>query len=131
MHRGFMRWAAVFGGLAVALGAFGAHALKDFLTTRSLEIYETGVRYQFYHALALAVVALSFNVVPGKKLLWAGRFFIAGIFIFSFSLYVLAWATNYNNSFNWIGAITPFGGFCFILGWLMLLLAVGGKTNSA
>lgn len=126
-----MKWAAIFGALSVALGAFGAHKLKDFLTTRALEIFETGVRYQFYHALALAVVAVCFRFLPPGRLLWAGRFFIAGMFIFSFSLYVLAYATNYNNSLNWVGAITPFGGLCFILGWLMIFLAASGKTKAS
>lgn len=124
-----MMWAAVFGALSVAFGAFGAHALKNLLTVSSLEIFETGVRYQFYHALALAVIALSFGKLHANRLRWSGRFFIAGILIFSVSLYILAYARNYNNDFNWLGAVTPVGGVCFIAGWIMLLLSAMGKTN--
>jgi uncharacterized membrane protein YgdD (TMEM256/DUF423 family) len=119
MDRLFLALGSVFGGLAVALGAFGAHVLKNRLAAERLTTLETGVRYQMYHALALLAVAWAVSHWPGACLpLAAGWFFVAGIVLFSFSLYALALSDQ-----RWLGAITPLGGVSFVTGWLCLLLA--------
>lgn len=124
MHRGFIRAGALFAMLAVALGAFGAHALKGKISTYALDIFQTGVTYQFYHALALCLVGILFERFPTKILQWAGRFFITGIVLFSFSLYILAgFKAAVQPGGNWIGAITPVGGIAFIAGWMCILFA--------
>lgn len=114
--------AAVFGALAVIFGAFGAHALEEMLVnTGRLDTYETAVNYHFYHSLALLLVGILCQQFPDKKRLHhSALFFIAGIFIFSGSLYFLCLS-----QLTWLGAITPLGGLAFILGWVMLLLSFG------
>jgi len=116
----FFALGSIFGGLAVALGAFGAHALTGRLTPERLANFETGARYQMYHALALLALALAMAYIPaGTKLLTAGGWlFTAGIFLFSGSLYILSLT-----GIRWLGAVTPLGGVAFAAGWLMLLLA--------
>jgi uncharacterized membrane protein YgdD (TMEM256/DUF423 family) len=112
--------AAILGGLSVAFGAFGAHALKERLSDRALEIFETATRYQMYHALALllVVVLLSQTEIGQVWLNAAGVGFIAGILIFSGSLYALSFS-----GIKWLGAITPLGGVAFIVGWGCLAIA--------
>lgn len=124
MHKGFLKTAAVFGALSVALGAFAAHGLKKILTTDNLQVFETAVRYQFYHVFALLAAGILYAAFPGKLLAWAGKLFITGIILFSGSLYLLCYVKYSEISLNWIGAITPFGGVAFIAGWLMLFFAV-------
>jgi uncharacterized membrane protein YgdD (TMEM256/DUF423 family) len=119
MHRPFLITAALLGALSVALGAFGAHGLKQVLDERSLAIFETAVRYQFYHVFALALTAIVYREYPGKGIRYAGMLFIAGIILFSGSLYLLAAFPQ----FPWLGAITPLGGICFISGWIALGVA--------
>jgi uncharacterized membrane protein YgdD (TMEM256/DUF423 family) len=106
------------GFIAVAAGAFGAHALRSRLTPDRLAIFETAVRYQMYHALALLAAAWVADrwqqVQPG----WAGVLFAAGTLLFSGSLYALALTGN-----RWLGAITPLGGVAFLAGWLLLAWA--------
>jgi uncharacterized membrane protein YgdD (TMEM256/DUF423 family) len=112
--------AAIMGGLAVAFGAFGAHALKATLTASGrLETYELAVRYQFYHTLALLAVGVLMNQFSTKKLRYAAMFFLGGIFFFSGSLYVLCFT-----GITILGAVTPVGGVLFILGWGFLLAGV-------
>ena len=108
---------SVVGALAVILGAFGAHALRSRLEPRDLETFETAVRYQMYHAVALFAAAwlLSRNVPYAAAAAWA---FVAGIGIFSGSLYLLV-ATGQ----RWLGAVTPIGGLAFIAGWILLAFA--------
>jgi uncharacterized membrane protein YgdD (TMEM256/DUF423 family) len=114
----FFLFAALFGGLAVALGAFGAHALSARLTSDLLATYETGVRYHFYHALALIAVVVAIGRWPQSNLpVIAGWLFVAGILIFSGSLYLLALT-----GIRWLGAITPIGGVAFVAGWICLAL---------
>jgi uncharacterized membrane protein YgdD (TMEM256/DUF423 family) len=116
---GYLRTGAALAGLAVLLGAFGAHGLESRLSPEMLEIFETGVRYHFYHALGLCVVAwvVARNPeVPAARL--AGLLFVVGIVIFSGSLYALALTGA-----RWLGAITPVGGVAFILGWATLAVA--------
>ncbi len=110
--------AAAFAFTAVAAGAFGAHALKDRLSTESLGIFETGARYQMYHALALFAVAWVGTRWETRQIAWSGWLFVAGIVIFSGSLYLLALTGT-----RWLGAITPVGGVCFLAGWISLAWA--------
>ena len=124
MHKGFIKTAALLGALSVALGAFAAHGLKKILTADDLQIFETAVRYQFYHVFALLAAGILYKEYPGKLLAWAGKLFIAGIMLFSGSLYLLCYVKYNQMPLNWIGAITPFGGVALIAGWLMLFFAV-------
>jgi uncharacterized membrane protein YgdD (TMEM256/DUF423 family) len=118
MERFFFILGSVFGGLSVALGAFGAHALEDRLTSDALSTYETAVRYQMFHALALLAVAYAVTRWPDANLpLIAGWLFVAGIVLFSGSLYLLSFT-----DVRWLGAIAPLGGAAFIAGWLFLAL---------
>lgn len=102
-------------GLAVVLGAFGAHALGSRVTPDRLQTFETGVRYQMYHALALLAVAWVQAQWPGWQATTAGYLFLAGILVFSGSLYILVLTDT-----PWLGAITPLGGLAFISGWALL-----------
>jgi uncharacterized membrane protein YgdD (TMEM256/DUF423 family) len=106
---------AITAGIAVVLGAFGAHGLKSRVDPAMLAVFETGVRYQMYHALALLAVGLARVHWPSALFSAAGWFFLAGIAIFSGSLYLMT-ATGA----RWLGAITPIGGVAFILGWIAL-----------
>ena len=109
----FLIPAAISGFLAVALGAFGAHALRGVLEGYLLQVFHTGVQYQFYHTLALALVAL----LPDRpSVRVAGWSFLTGIILFSGSLYVLALS-----GIHWLGAVTPLGGTAFLVGWAALL----------
>jgi len=110
---------ATFGGLAVVIGAFGAHGLEDILSAEMGEVYETGVKYHIYHALAILALA------AGSSTLWTSRFCVwaccawaVGIIIFSGSLYVLALT-----ELTWLGMITPLGGVAMIAGWVLAALA--------
>jgi len=103
---------AGFAFLAVAGGAFGAHSLKAILTPDMLAVFETGVRYQMYHALALLAVGWAAQQYPQAAFHIAGWLFVAGILLFSGSLYVLALS-----GVRWLGAITPLGGVLFLAGW--------------
>jgi len=126
MAKIYLLLAALNGFVAVALGAFGAHGLKQKLSADMLAVYQTGVQYHFYHTLALlAVAVLMLNVAHGNLLRWSGALFIAGIVIFSGSLYVLS-----VTGIRWLGAITPIGGVAFLAGWLLLALAAWRWTES-
>lgn len=115
MARLWLGLAAISGFLAVALGAFGAHALKTRLTPEMLAVWRTGVEYQFYHALALLLLGVLVRQAPSGTLDLAGACFAAGIVLFSGSLYALALS-----DLRILGAITPFGGLLFLAGWLLL-----------
>jgi uncharacterized membrane protein YgdD (TMEM256/DUF423 family) len=120
MDRLFFALGSLFGGLAVALGAFGSHLLRGRLPADLLANFETGVRYQMYHALALLAVAWAVGRWAGSPWLTvAGWAFVAGIVLFSGSLVIMALT-----GMRWLGAVTPLGGTAFILGWLCLLVAV-------
>lgn len=121
MHSRFMFIAAIAGFTGVALGAFGAHGLKNILSEHLLDVYKTAVNYQMYHALTLGLVATQ----PQNRILkWAGYALITGIVLFSGSLYVLA-----ISNISWLGIITPFGGVAFLTGWA--LLAYHALQNSS
>jgi uncharacterized membrane protein YgdD (TMEM256/DUF423 family) len=125
MHKPFIAIAAVLGAITVGLGAFGAHGLKNILSPAQLTTYETAVRYQFYHVLALLAVGILFFQYAGKLLHWAGRLFMIGIAVFSGSLYLLCLLPQY----PWLGAITPLGGVSFMAGWLCVAAAVLKKRG--
>lgn len=111
---------SLLGMLAVMIGAFGAHGLKPILvSTGRLETFNLAVEYQFYHALALVGTGILSLNVSSKKFNYAALSFLVGIFLFSGSLYFLSLLNK-----PFMGAITPFGGVCFILGWLFLLLGI-------
>jgi len=120
LTRVFLTVAATLAGLAVAAGAFASHALKDRLTERALEIFETAARYQMYHALALFLVAVLLSRLESvpPTLAVAGYAFIAGIALFSGSLYALSFT-----GINWLGAVTPLGGVAFLVGWGCVAIA--------
>jgi len=106
--------------LAVILGAFGAHGLKGWLTDEMLAVYQTGVQYHFYHSLGLLIIGIAaFHLPASAWLKWSARIMLAGIVLFSGSLYVLA-VTNT----QWLGMITPLGGMAFIVSWMLLTMAV-------
>jgi uncharacterized membrane protein YgdD (TMEM256/DUF423 family) len=112
---------AIFGAMAVGIGAFGAHGLKDILAENGrLDTFETAVNYHFYHALGLFLIGILALIKPNwKQLSSAAILMIIGILIFSGSLYILALT-----GITWLGAITPLGGVAFIAGWGFLFLAV-------
>lgn len=116
----FLFIASILGGLSVAAGAFASHALKEKLTERAAEIFETGARYQMYHALALLLVALLLSraEAPQLTLVAAGYAFIIGVILFSGSLYALSLT-----GIKWLGPITPLGGVAFLVGWGCLAVA--------
>ena len=118
MERLFFILGAVLALFGVALGAFGAHALRDRLTPELLTVYQTGVQYHLYHALALLAAAYAAARWPGAAAVAAGWLFAAGIVLFSGSLYALALT-----GVRWLGAITPLGGLAFLAGWLALAWA--------
>lgn len=116
MDRIFLLIGAIFGFLGVAFGAFGAHGLRSRLSPDMLAVFETGARYQMYHVFALLIVATAIGHLGNPRLLvMAGWFFVAGIVLFSGSLYALALTGT-----GILGAITPIGGLCFLLGWACL-----------
>ncbi len=117
--------ASLLGALAVALGAFGAHGLKQYATPALLQTFETAVKYQFYHVFALALTSILYGYYPVSGLLTAGKCFILGMGLFSGSLYMLTFLSiGDSNQFKWLGAITPFGGVLLIIGWVLLAISL-------
>jgi len=116
MDRFFFTAGAIAAFIAVALGAFGAHSLKTKISADMLNIFEVGVRYQIYHAFGLIAVAWATTRWPSAGLNTAGWCFIAGIVIFSGSLYLLSFT-----GIRWLGAVTPIGGLAFLAGWAILI----------
>ena len=112
-------------GLGVILGAFGAHGLKQLVPPETVATYQTGVQYQMYHAFALLIVGVLSDRLNNGLLNWAGIFFLLGIILFSGSLYLLASLKAMNKvGISGIGLITPIGGLMFIVGWILLLIAI-------
>jgi uncharacterized membrane protein YgdD (TMEM256/DUF423 family) len=118
MDRTFLLVGALAGFIGVAFGAFAAHALRSRLSPEMLGVFETGVRYQMYHAFAILIVALAAVRLDGWLVRGAGWAFTAGIVLFSGSLYALALT-----GVTILGAITPVGGLAFLIGWLLLIVA--------
>ncbi len=125
MQKIFLALGSTAAAIAVMLGAFGAHALKEKLAPDQLQVFETGVRYQFYHAFALIVVGMLAEKFNSSSLNYSGWFFIAGIIFFSGSLYLLS-TRNLLGIENWkfLGPVTPLGGLCFIVGWIFVLAGI-------
>jgi uncharacterized membrane protein YgdD (TMEM256/DUF423 family) len=128
MYKQALTAGALFAMLAVILGAFGAHALKVRLTPEQLAVFETGVRYQFYHSFALIVAGMLYASYPAKQIKLATTFFIIGILGFSGSLYAMTALALNGGSIGAAGVITPIGGLFFILGWLFTFLAIIKKN---
>ncbi len=118
MDKTFMFVGALMAGVGVGLGAFGAHGLRGRLTPDMLAVFETGVRYHMYHALAILAIAACMTRLDGRAVVVAGGSFTAGILIFSGSLYALALT-----GVTTLGAITPIGGLAFLIGWAALMVA--------
>jgi uncharacterized membrane protein YgdD (TMEM256/DUF423 family) len=120
MQRKWMMMGAVLTMLSVAIGAFGAHMLKESIGADAIAVYETGVQYHMIHAIGLLIIGLTAGQLgPSTKLKWAARLLFIGIIIFSGSLYVLS-----ISGIKILGAITPIGGVAFIVGWLLLAIDV-------
>ena len=117
---------AVFGLLAVILGAFGAHALKKSFSAEQLKSYETGVKYQMYHALVLIMLGFNFNLdtSPQKYMIYC---FAIGTFLFSFSIYGLTLSASKDIKWKFLGLITPLGGLLLVVGWGLLLYQFIGR----
>ena len=115
--------AIFFAGSAVALGALGAHALKDFISLNQLNAYQTGVRYQLFHALSLLLLALNTNKF-NDNLKTCLIIMTIGICLFSFSIYILSLQNLIGISFSFLGVITPFGGILLIASWLLLFFSI-------
>ncbi len=131
MNRNFLSVAAILGALSVALGAFAAHKLKTMVGPETVAIFETGVRYQFYHVFALLFVAFLSEKIHNKWMIWAGNCFIMGIIFFCGSLYVLTALTIAENTHRTLAGIaTPIGGVFFIAGWIFLYLGVASKDKN-
>ncbi len=124
MGKKFLVITGILGMLAVLLGAFGAHYLKSILTPAELTVYETGVRYHFYHTIALLGVAVLCRISKNKRLRYAGWLFFAGVIAFSGSLYLLACkeVLGIGAMTKVLGPITPIGGLLFAAGWVFLTL---------
>ncbi len=121
MNRKIVALGALFGIVAIALGAFGAHGLKQYLTETQLQTFETGVRYQMYHAILLVAVGLS-GQLHGRAAKWFSGLITSGVCLFSGSIYLLS--TSAFPDFNKIiGPVTPIGGLCLIVGWTVLFVA--------
>ena len=126
MDRRFLLLGALSAFAAVAAGAFGAHALREHLSPELLAVYETGARYQMYHALGLIGVAVVSAEVPGRLTAAAGWCFVWGTLLFSGSLYLLALT-----GITWLGTVTPFGGVLFLAGWACLAgAALNDRSNT-
>ncbi|MBR9727327.1 DUF423 domain-containing protein [Shewanella intestini] len=119
MNKSIMFVAAISGFIAVALGAFGAHGLKTIAPEHLVNIFNLGVQYQFYHTFALVALSLSYQAMPVKQIVWAARCFVAGMVLFSGSLYLYAFT-----GVKWVGPITPIGGTALLVGWALFAYAL-------
>ena len=126
MHKNFLVAGAIFGGIGVVLGAFGAHGLQNITSDETiLHGFQTAVQYQMYHAFALLATGIIIEKTPVSLIKWAGRFFITGIILFSGSLYLLTvLKIQESNAVKIAGPVTPVGGLFFIAGWLLLLAGI-------
>jgi uncharacterized membrane protein YgdD (TMEM256/DUF423 family) len=110
--------------MSVVLGAFAAHGLKSKLSENLISVFLTGVHYQMYHSLGIILLVVLYRQVPQSLLLYSAGFMLAGIILFSGSLYMLALT-----QIKWFGPITPLGGMCFIVGWALLIASVFKGAN--
>jgi uncharacterized membrane protein YgdD (TMEM256/DUF423 family) len=114
---------AILAAVAIGLGAFGAHGLKDVISAKALSTFETGVRYQMYHSLALLIIGFAMSI-PSNTRKWVSRFFIFGVILFSGSLYLLSFKEIVTFSLAFLGPFTPVGGLLLIVGWFRLLYGI-------
>ncbi len=132
MHKNYIKTAAFLGALTVAMGAFGAHKLKSLVAETVVNTFETGIKYQFNHVIALLLAGILYKEFNNKFIKMAGAFFIVGIIFFSGSLYLLTYKEALVlPGLKWVGPITPLGGLCFIIGWICLGLGVGKNIKSS
>ncbi|MFT5436690.1 MAG: uncharacterized membrane protein YgdD (TMEM256/DUF423 family) [Ulvibacter sp.] len=115
--------ASILAAVAIGLGAFGAHGLRDIISAKALSSFETGVRYQMYHSIALLVIGFTMSI-PANTRKWVFRFFIFGIILFSGSIYLLSFKEILTSNLAFLGPITPIGGLLLIVGWLRLLYGI-------
>lgn len=127
MNNKLISIAALLAFLSVGLGAFGAHSLNELLTTEKLNSFETGVRYQFYHSLALLIIGLNANKLNATALI--GKFMLIGIVFFSFSIYLLSLQELIGINLSILGPITPIGGLLLMISWLILIFKNYKKTQ--
>ena len=127
MNNKLISIAALLAFLAVALGALSAHSLNELLTTEKLNSFETGVRYQFYHSLALLIIGLNANKLNATALI--GKFMLIGIVFFSFSIYLLSLQELIGINLSILGPITPIGGLLLMISWLILIFKNYKKTQ--
>lgn len=131
MNKLFLTFAAIAGGIAVLLGAMAAHQLRQQMPAAALEVFETAVRYQFYHVFALLAVGILSERIPGKWMNRSGSCFIGGILLFSGSLYMISALMAAGTSVPMsLGILTPLGGVFFILGWIFLAIALLKRRSS-
>jgi len=131
INKTFIQIAAIDGLISIVLGASGAHILKTRVSPYALELFETGVRYEYYHIFAIALVGI---IYYNAKKIWiksAGILFIIGTVLFSGSLYLLTYAmSNANMNLETIlGPITPIGGFCLIIAWILVIISLAGNKS--
>jgi uncharacterized membrane protein YgdD (TMEM256/DUF423 family) len=131
MHRTYLKLATIMGALAVILGAFGAHKLKEMVGTDIISTFQTGVTYQFYHTFALLAVGILYRRYKSAWIDWAGRLFIIGTILFSGSLYLLtALQATKDVGLQGFGILTPVGGLLLVAGWLCFFVAIpSGKKQ--
>lgn len=124
MQKIFLLFSGISGALAVMLGALGAHSLQELITVEQLQSYETGVRYQMFHTLAIVLVVLLYDKLQSKHLKYAVWLFVIGIILFSGSIYLLSTQdiTGLNLS-SYLWPVTPLGGIFFVIGWLFIFTA--------
>ena len=125
MYKLFLVIGTLLAGLSVALGAFGAHGLKKVVSAESVATYQTGVHYQMYHALAIILVAILAERFLNSYIHYAGFFFLAGVVLFSGSLYLIVSMHAMGKAVpTLIGILTPIGGMLMIIGWVLLLIGI-------
>lgn len=127
MDRKIITIGATFGALAVIIGAFGAHALKAQVSSDMLGVFDTGVKYQFYHAFAIILSGVLFKQYTHQNLIRAAIFFSIGILCFSGSVYFIATKEIHQIGIGIFGLITPIGGLMFIVGWILMILSIRNR----
>jgi len=123
MHKQLLIFGFINCLLAVILGAFAAHSLDGQISLKSINAFQTGVRYQFFHGIAICICAILFYLFQVKFYVVAARIHLIGIILFSGSLYILALKKIIPISVSWLGPVTPIGGLFFIAGWILLIIA--------
>lgn len=125
MHRILFKTAAFFAALSVIFGAFGAHALKDFVSIEDLNSAKTGINYQMFHSIAIYIAGMMYRHYPNKKILWAAYCFVTGIILFSGSLYAIVLLKAADIPINsLIALLTPLGGISLVMGWLCMFMGI-------